>query len=57
MADRKGNVNFGHIKRSMASRTRKVTFLMLCTCQTLTYSVRLQAPEMEGGGEKLLSTS
>lgn len=55
MADRKGNVTFGSIKRIMASRTRNVTFLMPCTGQTLTCSVRLKALEIEGDGERLMS--
>ena len=55
MAGRKDNVTFGHIKRSMASRTRKVAFLMLCTGQTPTHSVRLKALEIEGDGEGLMS--
>lgn len=55
MADRKRNVTFGSIKRIMTSRTRNVTFLMPCTGQTLTCSVRLKALEIEGDGERLMS--
>lgn len=66
MADRKGNVTFGSNKRSLASRAREVTFLMLCIGQTpceyceqsrAPCFTRLEALEVEGDGEGLICAS